>query len=163
MKKKNIRNRKDVLSSKCFSCQLKLDFDIPTIKTENLKIQKSSLESLLFGIKKTMLAILSHSEKSKNEYIKSILKELSDDLKHMLKEKKSDNDILENENSKIKKNIQNKLFIKKESEQVKANNNINNKNININNLNSEIFSLKTLNFFAENYIDHIHSLIYKKK
>ena len=166
MKKKNIRNRKDVLSSKCFSCQLKLDFDIPTIKTENLKIQKSSLESLLFGIKKTMLAILSHSEKSKNEYIKSILKELSDDLKHMLKEKKSDNDILENENSKIKKNIQNKLFIKKESEQVEANNNINNKNININininNLNSEIFSLKTLNFFAENYIDHIHSLIYKK-
>ena len=90
---------------------------------------------------------------------------MSDDLKDMLKEKKSDNDILENENSKIKKNIQNKLFIKKESEQVEANNNINNKNININinNLNSEIFSLKTLNFFAENYIDHIHSLIYKKK
>ena len=62
---------------------------------------------------------------------------------------------------KKKGDLQNIIFNKKENEQIKSNNN-NNISLNINNLKSEIFLLKNLNFFAENYIEHINSLYLKK-
>ena len=159
MEKKYTRNRKDKTNVRCISCQL--DFDIPTIKIENLKFHKSSLEELLLKIKENQIAILSISEKSINKCIIKGLKELKDNLVYMLGEKIHQKEFFENENNQKKIDLQGKLFYKKENEQVKLNN-INNKSLTINNLKSEIFLLKNLNFMAQNYIDQINSIYLKK-
>ena len=153
MNKHKTRNRKDILSLKCFSCPLKMESDISSKKTENLINYKSSLESLLSKIKKTQIEVLSN-KKSTNVNIKKILMELSENLKNELNIKKVENKKLENEIHEKKAYLQNKIFNVNNTEQVKNNN--------INNIHSEILSLKTLNFIAENQLNKINDITLKK-
>ena len=153
MNRHKTRNRKDIISSKCFSCPLKIESDISSKKVESLINYKSSLESLLSKIKKSQIEVLSN-KKSTNVNIKKILMELSENLKNELNIKKVENKNLENEIHEKKAYLQNKIFNVNNTEQVKNNNN--------NNIHSEILSLKTLNFIAENQLNKINDITLKK-
>ena len=155
--KNSIRSR---FSSKNFICNLKLDSMTISTNIENLLMGKSSLELLLNEIKTSEISILSLSKKSKNENIKNILKELGKELTSILNDKEALKKILEKENQKKKRIIQNKLFDK--NEQFINSNNVNKKSIEIQKLNSELFLLKTLNFIGENYLKQIDCIIYHK-
>ena len=62
MKKRNSysRNRKEIRSSKCFSCPLQLEPKLSQNKYENLIIHKEFLEDLLSEIKTCEIAVLSN-------------------------------------------------------------------------------------------------------
>ena len=158
MNKSKNRYKIKNFSSKCFSCHLKLDSDISSQKTENLNIYKSSFQSLLFKIKNSLIEILSNKEKS-NINLKNILLELRDNLKNQLKDKNIEKQNLENEIYEKKTNLQNQLF---NGTELVNNNNIDNNNLLSNNLDSEISSLKLLNFMAENLLNKIDILTLKK-
>ena len=130
-----------------------MESDISSKKTENLINYKSSLESLLSKIKISQIEVLSN-KKSTNVNIKKILMELSENLKNELNTKKVENKNLENEIHEKKAYLQNKIFNVNNTEQVKNNN--------INNIHSEILSLKTLNFIAENQLNKINDITLKK-
>ena len=163
MKKKNTysRNRKDVKSSKCFSCPLQLD-SLPQNKFENINIYKGSLIALLSEIKSCEIAILSNTVKSKNKNVKKILLELKDNLNQILNEKNKNLEKLENEILDKKTDLQNKIFNEINIEFAKSDIIKNDKKINNPNIKFEIFLLNTLNFTAENYIEQIDNLILKK-
>ena len=153
MNRHKTRNRKDIISSKCFSCPLKIESDISSKKVESLINYKSSLESLLSKIKKSQIEFLSN-KKSRYVNKKKILMELSENLKNELNTKKEEKINLEKEIHEKKAYLQNKLFNVNNTEQVKNNN--------INNIHSEILSLKTLNFIAENQLNKINDVTLKK-
>lgn len=109
MKKENTysRNRKEIKTSKCFSCPLQLAHSsINPNKIENKIIHKESLKEILSEIKTSVNDILSNIDKSKNKNIKKILLKLKNNLTQILKEK---NNIL-NEFYNKKNDLQNKIF-----------------------------------------------------
>ena len=164
MKKRNCysRNRKEIKSSKCFSCPLQLEPTLSKNKLENLNIHKEFLEDLLSGIKACEIAVLSIKDKSKNNNKKKILFELKENLNQAFKEKNKNLKNIENEFLDKKKDLQNKIFNEINSEYV--NNDIINENKKIikPNIKFELFLLNTLNFMAQNYIEQIDNLILKK-
>ena len=118
MNRHKTRNRKDIISSKCFSCPLKIESDISSKKVESLINYKSSLESLLSKIKKSQIEFLSN-KKSRYVNKKKILMELSENLKNELNTKKVENKNLENEIHEKKAYLQNKIFNVNNTEHVK--------------------------------------------
>ena len=161
---KKTRFRKDIKSSKCFSCPLKLDSENLSKNYEKLTSHKISLELLLSEIKTSEIAVLSNSDKSLNKIIIRVLLDLKDNLKQMLEENQSKEKILEKKITDKKTILQKQLFKinKNEPQKNKKETYEKNKNINISNLKSEIFLLKTLNFMAENYIKEMENIIIKK-
>ena len=161
---KKTRIRKDIKSSKCFSCPLKLDSENLSKNYEQLMSHKISLELLLSEIKISEIAVLSNSDKSLNKIIIRVLLDLKDNLKQMLEENQSKEKILEKEINDKKTILQKQLFKinKNEPQKNKKETYEKNKNINISNLKSEIFLLKTLNFMAENYIEEMENINIKK-
>ena len=77
MKKRNSfsRNRKNIKSSKCFSCPLQLEAKLSQNKYENLINHKECLEEILSEIKTCEIDILSNTDKSNNKNLKKILLE----------------------------------------------------------------------------------------
>ena len=161
---KKTRIRKDIKSSKCFSCPLKLDSENLSKNYEQLMSHKISLELLLSEIKTSEIAVLSNSDKSLNKIIIRVLLDLKYNLNQMLEENQSKEKVLEKKITDKKTILQKQLFKinKNEPQKNKKETYEKNKNINISNLKSEIFLLKTLNFMAENYIEEMENIIMKK-
>ena len=160
--KKRSRNKKNILSSKCFSYPLELDKDISSKESEKLISYKISLELLLSEIKNSEIGVLSNSDKSIKKKIKNVLIDLKEKLNEMLEEKTEKQNIFQIllNNKKLQK----QLFIinKNGPSNYKKENIENNKKTTKFNINSELFLLKNLNFMAENYINQIDNIILKK-
>ena len=163
MKKKS-RNRKNIFSSTCISCPLKLDVKISNNNLEKLISHKVSLELLLSEIKTSEIAVLSNSNETKNKNIISILSDLKKELNIMNEEKKAKLNILKDEITNKKVILQKQLFnVNKNEPSNNPKENVEyNKKITKYNINSELSLLKTLDFIAENYINQIDSIILKK-
>ena len=166
MKKTHIRYKTEILSSKCCSCPSNLN-DKKNSKKENLISHKISTVNLLSVIKSCEIDVLSIKDKAFNKNIKIFLLELKNNLNQMQKEKNKKLNCLENEISKKKSYLIKKIHSSSKTVQNKKcnkNNVIRNKdNINFSDIKFEILLLKSLNFIAENYIEKIDNIIFKKE
>ena len=166
MKKTHSRNKTDMLSSKHLSCPSNLNIKISSKKIEILFSRKTSTETLLSAIKSCENGVLSNTGKSLNKNIKRYLLELKDNLKQMNKAKKKKINYLEKEISKKKSDLIKKTNNNSKIKQIEKDNKkdiINKKdNINISNIKSELLLLNNLNFMAENYIEQIDNIAYKR-
>lgn len=165
MKLSHVKNKSEILGSKLFLYHSNINRKITSKKIEDLISHKISIETLLFLVKNCKNGVLSKEEKSKNKNIKSFLLDLKDNLNQIQKTKKKNINYLEKEISKKKSDLHNRIYNSSKAEKNKKCSNkkdiINNKD-NIN-LKSELLLLNTLNFIAENYIEQIDNIIFKKE